>query len=58
MDPDKVEAIQNWQDPTALKELHQFLDFANFYKRFIRGYSQIISPDYVAPQGRPLDLEC
>jgi len=44
MDPDKVEAIQIWKDPTSVKELQQFLGFANFYRRFIEGYSSIIEP--------------
>ena len=44
MDPDKVEAIQIWKDPTSVKELQQFLGFANFYRRFIEGYSSVIEP--------------
>lgn len=44
MDPDKVEAIQVWRDPTSVKELQQFLGFANFYRRFIEGYSSVIEP--------------
>ncbi|EAQ89506.1 hypothetical protein CHGG_06125 [Chaetomium globosum CBS 148.51] len=44
MDPEKVKAIVDWQDPTSVKELQQFLGFANFYRRFIQGYSGIIEP--------------
>src|SRR5205814_7397241 len=29
MDPEKVQALQEWRDPTSVKELQQFLSFAN-----------------------------
>jgi len=44
MDPEKVQAIQAWKDLTSVKELQQFLGFANFYRRFIQGYSAVVSP--------------
>jgi len=44
MDPEKVKAIQEWTTPTSLKELQQFLGFANFYRRFIANYSGTIEP--------------
>ncbi|KAI2647669.1 Transposon Ty3-G Gag-Pol polyprotein [Labeo rohita] len=43
MDPRKVAAVQDWPTPTTVKELQRFLGFANFYQRFIKGYSQITS---------------
>ena len=39
----KVEAVTAWPMPTKIRELQQFLGFANFYRRFISGYSRIIS---------------
>ena len=44
MDPSKVEAIQQWKAPRCLKDVQSFLGFANFYRRFIKGYSKIASP--------------
>jgi hypothetical protein len=44
MDPTKVEAIQSWEQPRCIKDVQSFLGFANFYRRFIRGYSQIAGP--------------
>lgn len=44
MDPEKVEAIQNWQTPTCVKDVLQFTGFTGFYRRFIANYSQIIRP--------------
>ncbi|XP_047260179.1 uncharacterized protein LOC124893108 [Capsicum annuum] len=44
MDSDKVEAIWDWEAPTKVPELRSFLGFANYYRRFILGYSDIASP--------------
>src|SRR6266568_8653762 len=35
MDPKKVKAIVNWQDPENITGLRLFLGFCNYYKRFI-----------------------
>ena len=39
MDKEKVKAIKEWPEPKNLKEVQAFLGFANFYQRFIQGYS-------------------
>ncbi|KAK3564060.1 hypothetical protein QTP86_007530 [Hemibagrus guttatus] len=44
MDEKKVTAIRDWPTPTTVKELQRFLGFANFYRRFIQGYSSVTSP--------------
>uniref|UniRef100_A0A3Q2NMV4 DUF4939 domain-containing protein n=1 Tax=Fundulus heteroclitus TaxID=8078 RepID=A0A3Q2NMV4_FUNHE len=41
--PEKIKAVQDWPVPETRRELQQFLGFANFYRRFIRGYSQTCS---------------
>jgi len=35
MDPKKIKAIVNWQDPENIIGLRLFLGFCNYYKRFI-----------------------
>ena len=44
MDQKKVVAIQEWQPPTRVRDVQSFLGFANFYRRFIKGFSSIAQP--------------
>ena len=44
MDKGKVQAIMEWSVPTKVTELQSFLDFANYYRRFIKEYSKRVSP--------------
>ena len=44
MDPTKLSAIKDWQPPSSVKGIHSFLGFANFYRKFIPNYSNIVAP--------------
>ena len=35
MDPAKVQTVLEWQTPRSLQDVHCFLGFANFYRKFI-----------------------
>ena len=41
MDPEKVNAILKWPEPTNVKQVHAFLGLSNFYRRFIKDYAVI-----------------
>jgi hypothetical protein len=40
----KTKAVQEWPQPTNITEVQEFLGFANFYRRFIKGYSGVATP--------------
>ena len=44
MDERKVQAVIDWPSLTKVTELRSFLGLANYYRRFIKGYSKIVSP--------------
>ncbi|KAI5085992.1 hypothetical protein C0J45_23069, partial [Silurus meridionalis] len=44
MDPARVQAIRDWPTPTSRRHLQRFLGFANFYRRFVKGYSSVAAP--------------
>jgi len=44
MDESKVQVIRDWPIPRQIKDIQSFLGFANFYRRFIRGYSELSTP--------------
>ena len=59
MDNKKVKAIREWPEPKNLKEIQAFLGFANFYRRFIQGYSQIYTPlTKMTKKKQPFHWEC
>ena len=43
-DPKKIRAVEEWARPADRTQLRRFLGFANFYRRFIRGFSQVAAP--------------
>lgn len=43
VDPEKLEVIQNFPAPRNKKELQSFLGFCNFYRRFAKNHSDLIS---------------
>jgi hypothetical protein len=41
VDPAKIQVIRVWPAPTTLTKLQSFLGLANFYRRFMLGFSHI-----------------
>jgi hypothetical protein len=44
MDESKVQVIWDWPEPRKVTDVQSFLGFANFYRQFITGYSDIVVP--------------
>ena len=44
MSVNKVKDIIEWKEPRSTHEVQQYLGFANFYMRFIKGYSGVGRP--------------
>ncbi len=56
MDQGKVTAVAEWPTPQTIKELQRFLGFANFYRRFIKGFSLLTAPLTTLLRGKPKSL--
>ena len=52
-DPEKISQVSGWQTPSNRKELQSFLGFTGYYRRFIKGYSDIVAPLYKLTSGEP-----
>jgi hypothetical protein len=50
VDPTKIQFIRDCPSPTTLTELHNFLGLANFYHRFVLGFSHITWPLSQSPR--------
>jgi hypothetical protein len=43
-DPRKLGKVPEWPAPTNLHELRSFLGFANYFRKYIKGYSALVNP--------------
>lgn len=44
VDPNKIEAIVNWERQKNVTEIRSFLGLLGYYRRFIEGFSKIALP--------------
>ena len=44
VDPEKVEAIQEWSAPRNVVEVRSFMGLVAYYRRFIARFSKIAHP--------------
>ena len=43
-DPEKIKAVKEWPIPSTAAELHSFLGFVVFYRRFIPQFAKVDKP--------------
>jgi len=44
MEQEKIKAVKEWKTPTRVKDVESFLEFTNFYQRFIYNFSHTARP--------------
>ncbi|KAI1006047.1 hypothetical protein K3495_g2170 [Podosphaera aphanis] len=44
VDPDKINAIAEWEEPENVSGIRSFLGFANFYREFIPNFAAVCEP--------------
>ncbi|CAJ0927572.1 unnamed protein product [Ranitomeya imitator] len=44
MDPAKLQAVMDWQEPHSLKAVQRFMGFINYYHQFIPHFSTLVAP--------------
>lgn len=44
VDPQKIEAVLKWEQPTNIAEVRSFLGLASYYQRFVQGFSKLALP--------------
>ena len=58
MDKGKISSILSWAPPKTVKEVQSFLGFANFYRMFIRNYSELATPLHrLTQKGKPFNWD-
>ena len=44
MEDERIEAVKQLPEAQSIQDIQVFLGFANFYRRFIQGFSRIAAP--------------
>ena len=44
VDPDKIQAIQDWPVPTSVSALRGFLGLCRYYQHFVHRYASLAAP--------------
>jgi len=44
MEKEKVDGVLSWPEPRNMKNVRKFLGLANYYRRFIKDFTQVVRP--------------
>jgi hypothetical protein len=44
IESDRIATLEDWLVPKSIRDVHELLGFANFYRRFIRKYEKVTLP--------------
>jgi len=44
MEKEKVDGVLSWPEPKNIKDVRKFLGLANYYRRFIKDFAQVVRP--------------
>ena len=44
MEEEKVNRVLSWPEPKNIKDVRKFLGLANYYRRFIKDFAQVVRP--------------
>ena len=47
-----MQAVKDWPTPKAVKNIQEFLGFANFYRRFIENFAKVAQPLTALTKGK------
>jgi hypothetical protein len=54
MDLIKLKAVKDWPWPKTIKDIQKFLSFCNFYRQFVKDYSELARPLFdLTKKGEP-----
>ena len=44
IEDERIDAVKKWPEPESIWDIQDFISFANFYRRFIKNFSKMLTP--------------
>ena len=42
--PSAIDSVKIWKEPKSVKQVQQFLGFCGYYRKFVKGFSELAAP--------------